>query len=272
VGGPPRSDLIGTGILRRRMTPPNVTGCHHARVTDDPERKGAGLDPLLSEQVAYYEARAPEYEDWWFRRGRYVLPAEDAARWSADVTEVEAALDVFRPTGAVLELACGTGIWTRQIANHASHVVAVDGSAAMLEHNRGRLPAASRSAVDYVHADLFAWRPPPGIFDAVVFGYWLSHVPDERLADFWHGVRTALREEGRVFFIDSAPDPRLSEWPSGTTEERDLADGRRFSVVKCYRTPEALRDVLATFGWDCRAQLTANRMIVYGTAYTSSSR
>jgi demethylmenaquinone methyltransferase/2-methoxy-6-polyprenyl-1,4-benzoquinol methylase len=220
----------------------------------------------LSEQVAYYDARAPEYEDWWFRRGRCALPAPDAARWFADVAEVEAALDSFGPSGSVLELACGTGVWTRQLARHATHLVAVDGAAATLEQNRGRLPATSKATVEYVHADLFSWRPPAEAFDAVVFGYWLSHVPDDRMAGFWQGVRGALGAGGRVFFIDSAPDPRQSEWPSGGTEERDLADGRRFTVVKRYRTPEDLQEVLASLGWRCRARLTANRMIVYGTA------
>jgi SAM-dependent methyltransferase len=227
------------------------------------------VEPLLSEQVAYYDARAPEYEDWWFRRGRYALPGPDAALWFADVAEVEAALDAFRPSGSVLEMACGTGLWTRQLARHAARLVAVDGAAAMLELNRARLPAASAASVDYVHADLFSWRPPAAAFDAVVFGYWLSHVPDERMADFWRGLRGGLREGGRVFFVDSAPDPGLSEWPSAGTEERVLAGGRRFTVVKRYRTPEGLQDVLAALGWRCHARLTANRMIVYGTAQTA---
>jgi demethylmenaquinone methyltransferase/2-methoxy-6-polyprenyl-1,4-benzoquinol methylase len=224
------------------------------------------VEPELTEQVAYYEARAPEYENWWFRRGRYALPADQAARWFADVAEVEAALDSFGPSGDVLELACGTGLWTRRLAREATRVVAVDGATAMLDHNRARLPETSKAAVEYVLADLFSWRPPAATFDAVVFGYWLSHVPARRMADFWHGVRGALREGGRVFFIDSAPHPGPAAWPSAGTEERELADGRRFTVVKRYRTPEDLQEVLATLGWRCRARLAANRMIVYGTA------
>jgi len=29
------------------------------------------VDGLLAEQIAYYRARAPEYDDWWERRDRY---------------------------------------------------------------------------------------------------------------------------------------------------------------------------------------------------------
>jgi hypothetical protein len=34
------------------------------------------VERLLSEQRRYYSARAPEYDDWWFRRGRYALAAD----------------------------------------------------------------------------------------------------------------------------------------------------------------------------------------------------
>ncbi len=54
-----------------------------------------GLAGLLSEQVAYYRARAPEYD-----AGALDLPGGD---------EIASALEAFAPTGEVLELACGTG-------------------------------------------------------------------------------------------------------------------------------------------------------------------
>ena len=64
-------------------------------------------DGLLAEQKRYYRERAVEYDDWWFRRGRYALEPEAEQRWFADCAEVEAALETFRPEGRVLELAWG---------------------------------------------------------------------------------------------------------------------------------------------------------------------
>ena len=31
------------------------------------------MSDVLREQKRYYAARAPEYDDWWYRRGRYEL-------------------------------------------------------------------------------------------------------------------------------------------------------------------------------------------------------
>jgi SAM-dependent methyltransferase len=82
-------------------------------------------DPV-AEQKRYYAERAPEYDDWWYRRGRYELEPEALARWQADAAEAEAALTAFAPLGRVLELAAGTGIWTRKLVRLAERVVAVD--------------------------------------------------------------------------------------------------------------------------------------------------
>ena len=44
----------------------------------------ATVDGLLTEQRRYYRERAPEYDDWWFRRAGYAL--DSATVPSARVT------------------------------------------------------------------------------------------------------------------------------------------------------------------------------------------
>src|ERR1041385_8851136 len=109
------------------------------------------LESLLSEQRRYYSARAPEYDDWWFRRGRYHPDAEAAEAWFADVAELEAELERFGPRGDVLEPAAGTGIWTRNLVGYADRVTAVDAVPEVLDLNRARVD----EPVDYVVADVF---------------------------------------------------------------------------------------------------------------------
>ncbi|MGH8315570.1 MAG: class I SAM-dependent methyltransferase, partial [Steroidobacterales bacterium] len=86
---------------------------------------------VLDDQIAYYRARAGEYDQWWFRAGRYDRGAEFNAQWHAETAAVETALDAWlaaRKPAHVLELACGTGLFTRRIAPRVLQLTAVDAS------------------------------------------------------------------------------------------------------------------------------------------------
>jgi demethylmenaquinone methyltransferase/2-methoxy-6-polyprenyl-1,4-benzoquinol methylase len=217
---------------------------------------------LLSEQRRYYSARAPEYDDWWFRRGRYRMDAEAEAGWFADVAELEAQLERFAPRGDVLELGAGTGNWTRHLLRYADRVTAVDAVPEVLELNRAKLGAA----VDYVLADVFAWEPPRA-FDVCFLGFWLSHVPSTRLEAFWQLVGRALKPDGRVFLVDNANlgDARHMISASGEVVRRSLSDGREFDIVKRFWAPEALERELAALGWQLSAGATANGNFVFAS-------
>src|SRR5439155_1545050 len=122
---------------------------------------------ILTEQLAYYRAIANEYEDH-----RIDVPGQD---------ELLAAIDAFRPTGDVLEFACGSGTWTQFLVRSAKAVTALDAAPEMLARAKARDGVAS---VRFIEADLFSWRPDRG-YDAVFFGFWLSHVPEEHFDSFW---------------------------------------------------------------------------------------
>ncbi|MGH3008286.1 MAG: class I SAM-dependent methyltransferase [Gaiellaceae bacterium] len=215
------------------------------------------MSDLLSEQKRYYAARAPEYDDWWYRRGRYALEPDALARWQADAAEVNAALEAFALRGRVLDLAAGTGIWTRKLVRMAEHVVAVDANAEVLSLNT---PEA-----ELVRADIFDWKPPEQ-FDVVFFGFWLSHVPEERFEEFWRTVRAALAPGGRIFLVDNASGGESTHGRrSGEeTETRTLADGREFEIVKRRRTSEELRARVAPLGFVLDLRLTSNGNFLYG--------
>lgn len=217
--------------------------------------------------MAYYQARAGEYDEWWQGRGRYALPPDRKRGWLEDVAEAEATLREFAPTGQVLELACGTGQWTRHLVKYADQVTAVDASPEMIELNRTRLAAAP---VEHVVADLFEWKPPAATYDAVVFTYWLSHVPDDRLEAFWSTVRSALRPGGRVFLVDSTRyPPETAEPTPARAERRELNDGRTFTISKRYWTAPELQSDLEARGWQPTTRETSNQMILISGATLS---
>ena len=178
--------------------------------------EGTELGRLLDEQLAYYRALAPDY----LQQG-LELPGGD---------EVTAALDAFRPTGRVLELACGPGVWTGHLLRHASEVTAVDASPEMLAIAAARV---GPGRVRFVRADLFTWTPDRR-YDVVFFGFWLSHVPAGRFASFWSLVADCLEPAGRVFFADDA-----------------------YRLVKVPHQPADLERQLRHLGWQITVTSTA---------------
>ncbi len=187
-------------------------------------------DEQLAEQLAYYSSRAPEYDDWWHRRGVFDRGAEENAAWSADAEEALTALNSTDLGQDVLELAPGTGTWTVHLAPRAPNLTLVDGSAEMLSHN----PVAQREGVTVEIADLFTWTTAQR-FDSVVFAFWISHVPRERLTSFFASVASWLRPGGRVFFVDdrelATTEPHVTQ-SSGQTMVRRLGDGTDATIVK----------------------------------------
>jgi demethylmenaquinone methyltransferase/2-methoxy-6-polyprenyl-1,4-benzoquinol methylase len=215
------------------------------------------VSDLVSEQKRYYAERAPEYDDWWYRRGRYELAPDALARWRADVAEAESALDECAPRGTVLELAAGTGIWTRRLVRLADRVVAVDANAETL--------ALNTSEAELVRADVFEWEPAER-FDLVFFSFWLSHVPEERFDEFWSRVRAALEPGGRVFLVDSGADDTAHTGTdqSDGEETRSLADGRTFRIVKRRWRPDELAERVAPLGFALDLRDSVNGHFLYG--------
>jgi SAM-dependent methyltransferase len=216
---------------------------------------------VVGEQARYYRERAPEYDDWWFRRGSYDRGPHENARWFTDRDELVRVLERFDARGDVLELAGGTGLWTERLVRTASWLTVVDASREMIALNRARVRDES---VAYVEADVFSWTPPRR-FDACFFSFWLSHVPEERFDAFWETVARALRPDGRVFVVDSAVRNPLNRRIDDEREVRRLSDGREFEIVKRYWEPGELEARLAAIGWSFTAAKTANGYFIHGS-------
>ena len=208
---------------------------------------------LLREQLRYYDARAEEYDDWFYRRGRYDRGEQATVTWFKELGEVEMALDQLPLDGAeLLELAPGTGLWTERLVDPAATLTAIDGSLEMIEVAKRRLGKRWK-LVTFMQADLFDWEPTAR-YDGVVFCFWISHVPRALLNDFARKVSQALKPGGFVFFLDSRRDPRSTAGdhvlPDLGEESmiRRLHDGREFSIVKNFWEPQLLVERFAEHG------------------------
>jgi 2-polyprenyl-3-methyl-5-hydroxy-6-metoxy-1,4-benzoquinol methylase len=220
-------------------------------------------DALIAEQIAYYRARAREYDDNLRQLERYVSLGGGVAGRTGDeegqeVASLLSALESLRPFDTVLELACGTGWWTQWLAQHAGHVTAVDAAEEMLALNRERVNAAN---VRYILADVFSWKPDRQ-FDLVFFAFWLSHIPRDRFAAFWQLVGESMTANGRVFFIDELDSERARGQETRVDDDavlRKLEDGREFHAVKVLYEPAELEGKLRALGWNVEVRAAGRR-------------
>ena len=220
-----------------------------------------------AEMVAYYEARAPEYDDWYLRRGRYARgPIHDAA-WNAELDAAGRWLDALPIHGQIVELAAGTGWWSPLLAGKGE-LSLYDAASAPLDRARERLVAHGLRAHLHVRD---AWAEPDRQVDAVFAGFWLSHVPRDRLAEFLAIVRRWLKPGGTFAFIDSRFDPQSSAAdhpePANDASLRRLDDGREFTVVKVYYEPAELEIALTQGRLRTRRDVsTTGRFFLTGVA------
>jgi demethylmenaquinone methyltransferase/2-methoxy-6-polyprenyl-1,4-benzoquinol methylase len=229
------------------------------------------VDKLLDEQVAYYRERAPEYDNWWRRTEQYALPPEDLAQWEAEGDALAALVDGWIAPyagGAFLELACGTGNFTRHLATRAGRLLAVDAAPETIAIARTKVDGLPAD-VEFVEADVFDWEPTSK-FDVVFFSFWISHVPPDRFEQFWQLVERALAPGGRAVFVDNKLHDGV--WPRVAPESgefvqvrEDLTSGTTYRIVKVYYEAPELEQKLDALGW--RASVTASdRFFVMGYA------
>ena len=172
---------------------------------------------------AYYEQRAPEYDDWWNGTGR--LAGRERPGWHEDVAALGAALAAL-PPARTLDVACGTGFLTRHLPGE---LTGLDQSASMLAIAASRMPEAT-----FVQGDGLAPPFAPGVFERVHAGHFYGHLTPEQRAAFQSAARKLA---GELVITDSAlrPDRGPESW-----EERVLDDGSRHAVYKRWFTADGL--------------------------------
>jgi len=181
----------------------------------------------------YYAARASEYDRVYAKPER-----------QEDLRAIESWLPARFEGRRVLELACGTGWWTRFIAPVAAHVVAVDAAPETLAiaRERGAGLRGERGVGDAVDPPRAA---PP--YDAAFAGFWLSHVPRARLAAFLRALHAALQQGSTIVFLDNrwvegSSSPIVERDAEGDTWQlRRLDDGTTHRVLKNFPEEAELR-------------------------------
>eukprot|EP00026_Physarum_polycephalum_P008747 Phypoly_transcript_08847.p1 GENE.Phypoly_transcript_08847~~Phypoly_transcript_08847.p1 ORF type:complete len:280 (+),score=44.97 Phypoly_transcript_08847:131-970(+) len=236
----------------------------------------SSLQNIIDSQLEYYKVRATEYDEWWERVGRYSLGEEEDKKWRDDIQSVQNFIcKHISKDDKVLELACGTGNWTKTLVEKldVSKIKCVDGAPETLEVLKGKFTksgiAEKLNRIEFEVADLFGDWQPTGEFTAIFTGFFLTHVPPSKWAPFLAKLKAAgAKNKARLVFIDSyytsdahvaAKDYTLREGvkaidydPNEPDEKfliyRKLNSGATHSIVKVFYEPHVLQDVFAKNG------------------------
>jgi SAM-dependent methyltransferase len=164
---------------------------------------------------AYYDRRAPEYDDWWLGQGLHA--DRERPGWEDDLRLLESVIRDLPPV-RTLDIACGTGFLTRHLRGD---VVGLDASGRMLEVARAQAPQ-----VRFEQGDALSLPFEDGAFDRVFTSYFYCHLEDEERVRFLAEARRVAPELVVVASIRGEGDAS-ERW-----EERRLKDGSRWNVYK----------------------------------------
>ena len=191
---------------------------------------------ILDEQTTYYRQMAQEYDE---TTGQ----TEDLQRAFARARDL---LQQHAPVEQILELACGTGTWTRALLPLGRELTAIDASPEMLALARQKV---GNAVVQFQQVDLFQWQPRQQ-YDLVFFANWLSHVPPQRLDAFLGTVARAVRPGGSLVMVDQyAPMQEdreiiVQKEEGAIYAKRSLLNGQPFIIVKVFYDLQIIENLL----------------------------
>ena len=178
---------------------------------------------------AYYEARAREYDDWWF--GGNLYSSRQRPGWDEEVDALCGVVAAL-PPARTLDVACGTGFLTRHLRGE---VVGLDQSPSMIDVAREQAPNA-----ELVVGDALPLPFGDQSFDRVFTGHFYGHLEDAERNRFLAEARRVGRE---LVVVDSA---RNDETPAEQMDPRILSDGSKWEVYKRWLTAEELTSELGS--------------------------
>ncbi len=196
---------------------------------------------MTDKLLEYYRRRATEYEKVYAKPER-----------QADLHVLHATIPVYFSQRRVLEVACGTGYWTRPVSSCATSIVAIDQAAETLDFARAQ--TAYDACIDYRIGDAFDLAAVEGTFDAALVAFWWSHVTIAALPSFLSGLHQRLETGARVLVVDNRyvegsnhPITR-TDADGNTYQQRTLDSGATYEVLKNFPTAAIVSQAVVNAG------------------------
>ncbi|MEA2030571.1 MAG: class I SAM-dependent methyltransferase [candidate division Zixibacteria bacterium] len=188
----------------------------------------------------YYRLRASEYEQIYYRnvperRGEI----DDEANFIRHLTADK----------KVLEIACGTGYWTKIASESAASIVACDISSEMIKMAQRKM---YNCPILFCQADLNHLPFADNAFDIMIVGFWFSHHLKQNYQSFFDKIRLPLKQQGLIWLIDnnqpaegSVNNSHHIDKYGNNYKQRHLDNGQTHIILKNYFTEDELVDIFA---------------------------
>ena len=196
-------------------------------------------DPVKAQVAAHWNRRAAHFDEDF---GHSIRTPDERAAWD----RIFALVVPKRPGLTALDIGCGTGFLSLELAGRGHRVSGVDFAPAMLALARQKAAAAGLEA-HFEEADAEAMPFPPAQFDLVMSRHLLWTLPHPEAAlDEW---RRVLRPGGRLVVIDGqadvTPQPEPKDNARASAEYAAISDRLPFLSG---RPREAIETLFAAHG------------------------
>ncbi|MFX0142156.1 MAG: methyltransferase domain-containing protein [Candidatus Hodarchaeota archaeon] len=185
----------------------------------------------------YYADRANEYDLTYQRPER-----------QNDLKTIRILLKNLLDGHHVLEVACGTGYWTKIIASVAKSITATDINNEVLQIAKSKLINSKK--VTFIQDDSYSLKKIQGNFTAGFAFSWWSHILISKLKNFLNIFHSRLQPGALVIFVDNSntkgsciPISRINS-DGNTYQIRKLQDGREYEILKNFPRRETFDEIL----------------------------
>ncbi len=192
--------------------------------------------------IEYYRKRAGEYDKIYFR--------DDAVR-QAELSDLYQISQERLHQKTVLDIACGTGFWTRIVSETTQEIIGLDiNRQTLLEaHNKNY-----QCPISMVEADIYKLPIIPNRCDGLLATYIISHVRRQDHEALGQSLKKVLKPGSSAFICDNnliCETHNRVEWDDAkinSYSHRHLESGEEYVILKNYFEEAELADIFGRWG------------------------
>ena len=186
-----------------------------------------------SENEAYWNKRSEIFDT------QILTTYEEAYRKTIDYTK-----KYLKDSDKALDIGCGTGVTTIELAGSVAEMTAVDTAPEMLRQAREKAKKAEAGNIDFIQGDMFMEELKPGTYDAVMIFNVLLYMPDQAAA--MKRLQELVKPGGYIFVAadclkHSCTKEALRKWYRSRTGKMPFVE---------FYTPESLEQMIENGGFE----------------------